>query len=149
MLYAGVALAAPGGSGTVTETQHAHNVVLFEFPTANPCTGEEGMLTALADNEVFHRTFFENGSESWMTGTAEGTATFTPNNHEGVFASGHFAAWFGQATNNRNEVQHEINNFNLQGSDGSHIVIHISSHLSTNASGKVTVSFENMEAHCA
>src|SRR5258705_14012804 len=44
LLYAGVALAAAGGRGTVTETQHEHNVVLFSISTANPCTGEPGTL---------------------------------------------------------------------------------------------------------
>jgi hypothetical protein len=148
LLYAGVALAAAGGRGTVTETQHEHNVVLFSMPTANPCTGEPGTLTALATNEVFHVTFFENGDEFWATGTGEGTATFTPEDPKGVSATGHFAAWFGQSSNNKNEVEHSTNTFNLIGSDGSHVVVHASSHLSTNGSGKVTVSFEKMDAHC-
>jgi hypothetical protein len=50
LLYAGVALAAAGGRGTVTETQHEHNVVLFSMPSPNPCTGEHGTLTAIAAN---------------------------------------------------------------------------------------------------
>lgn len=56
--------------------------------------------------------------------------------------------WFGEAHNNKNEVEHFTSNFNLTGSDGSHIVVHGSSHLSTNSSGVVTVNFEKKEVHC-
>jgi hypothetical protein len=149
LLYAGVALAAAGGQGTVTETQHEHNVVLFSEPSSNPCTGEPGTLSATAANSVFHVTFFENSDEFWVTGTFEGTATFTPEDPQGVSAGGHFAVWFGQSGNNKNEVEHSTGTFNLTGSDGSHIVVHTVGHVSTNASGKVTVSFEKMSAHCA
>jgi len=148
LLCAGVALAAAGGRGTVTETVHEHNVVFFSEESPNPCTGEKGTFTALAANSVFHVTFFETSDEFWVTGTAEGTATFTPEDPSGVSGSGHFATWFGASGNNRNEVEHNTNTFVLQGSDGSHIVVHGSSHLSTNANGEVKVSFEKMTAHC-
>jgi hypothetical protein len=148
LLCGGVALAAAGGSGTVTETQHEHSVVLFSHPAKNPCTGEPGTFTAVATNSVFHVTFFENGTEFWATGTAEGIATFTPEQPEGISASGHFATWFGESHNNKNEVEHSTSNFNLTGSDGSHIVIHGASHLSTNGSGVVTVNFEQKDVHC-
>jgi len=149
LLSAGVALAAAGGRGTVTETQHEHNVVVLSNPAAqNPCTGEPGTLTAIAANSVFHVTFFENGDEFWATGTDEGTVTFTPEKPGGVSASGHFEMWFGEAHNNKNEVEHFVSNFNLRGSDGSHIVVHGSSHLSTNGSGVVKVNFEEKEVRC-
>jgi hypothetical protein len=148
LFSAGVAYAAAGGRGTVTETQHAHNEVLFSITVHNPCTGEPGTLTATAANEVFHVTFFENGDEFWVTGTAEGTATFTPENLGGVSASGHFATWFGEAANNKNTVTHSTTNFNLQNTDGSHVVVHGVSHVSTNASGEVKVSFERLEPRC-
>jgi hypothetical protein len=147
LLCAGVALAAVGGRGTVTETQHAHNEVLFSEEKTNPCNGEEGTLTAIAANSVFHITFFENGDEGWVTGTSEGTATFTPNNPSGVSASGHFSIWFGGASNNKNEVEHFTSTFSLAGSDGSHIVVHGRGHTSTNASGVVKVSFETKDVH--
>jgi hypothetical protein len=148
LLSAGSALAAAGGSGTVTETQHSHNEVLFSKSVNNPCTGEGGTLTATAANEVFHATFFENGDEFWVTGTAEGTATFTPEKIGGVSASGHFAVWFGEAANNKNTVGHSTSNFNLQNTDGSHVVVHGRSHVSTNARGEVKVSYENLEPRC-
>src|SRR5213595_4263280 len=129
LLSAGAALADAGGRGTVTITQHAHNVPLFSDPVTNPCTGEPGTLTAIAANEVFHVTFFTNGDEFWVTGTDEGTVTFTPDNPSGVSLSGHFAAWFGESFNDKNDVQHFTNTFNLKGSDGSHVVVHETAHL--------------------
>jgi hypothetical protein len=148
LLVCGVALAATGGRGTVTETIHGHNEVLFSFPTQNPCTGEPGTLTAVATNSVFHATFFQNGDEFWVTGTGEGTATFTPENPSGESASGHFAAWFGESSNTKNEVSHSTNTFILNGSNGTRIDVHATSHLSTNGSGAVKVEFEKMSAHC-
>src|SRR5438094_3393198 len=61
LLAAGAALAAAGGRGTVTITEHAHNITLFSDPVTNPCTGEPGTLTAIAANSVFHVTSFTNG----------------------------------------------------------------------------------------
>src|SRR5262249_55199502 len=84
------ALADAGGNGTVTITQHAYNDVLLSEHVTNPCTGEPGTVTAIAANEVFHVTYFTNGDEFWATGTGEGTATFTPDDPDGVSASGHF-----------------------------------------------------------
>ena len=149
LLSAGAALADRGGQGTVTITQHDHNVLLFSDPVTNPCTGEPGTLTAVAVNEVFHVTFFTNGDEFWVTGTAEGTATFTPDNPNGVSASGHFAAWFGESFNNKNDVQHNIFNLTLTNTDGSHVIVHETAHLSTNAQHVVTVNFDKMSVSCA
>jgi hypothetical protein len=148
LVPAGVAFAAAGGRETVTETEHARNEVLFSREGANPCTGEPGTLTAIITNSVFHVTFFENGDESWVTGTDEGTVTLTPSNPSGVFASGHFTQWFGGASNNKNEVESFTSTFNLKGSDGSHIRVQGKSHTSTNASGVVAVSFEIHEVRC-
>jgi hypothetical protein len=141
------ALADAGGNGTVTMTQHANNVTLFSFPTVNPCDpSDTGTLTAVAANEVFHVTFFTapGADEFWVTGTDEGTVTFTPDNPSGVSASGHFAAWFGESFNNKNDVQHSTNTFVLKTSDGHQMVMHETFHLSTNAAGVVTVSFDKM-----
>jgi hypothetical protein len=148
LLTAGAALADAGGQGTVSITQHFNNVLFFSMPVTNPCTGAPGTLTATAANEVFHETFFTTGPEFWVTGTAEGMATFTPDDPLGVSASGHFAAWFGESSNNKNDVQHDTNTFQLNGSDGSHVVVHAADHLSTNANGVVTVNFSNFDFHC-
>jgi hypothetical protein len=150
LLAAGAALADAGGQGTVTVTQHANNVVLFSAHGANPCTGAPGTITAIAANEVFHVTFFTNGPEFWVTGTDEGTATFTPDHPlTDASASGHFTSWFGESFNNRtNDVQHSTSTFNLMGSDGSHVVMHETFHLYTNAAGVVTVSFDKLNLTC-
>jgi hypothetical protein len=131
-------------------TTHASNVVLFSMPVTNPCTNQTGTLTAVAANEVFHATFFTapGADEFWVTGTDEGTATFTPDDPSGVSASGHFASWFGESGNNKNDVQHDTNTFQLNGTDGSHFVVHAIDHLSTNANGVVTVNFSNFDFHC-
>lgn len=148
LLAAGAALADAGGQGTVTITQHAHNVVLFSGPTTNPCTGAPGTITAIAANEVFHITFFTTGPEFWVTGTDEGTVTFTPDDPNGVSASGHFVSWFGESFNNKNDVQHSTNTFHLTGTDGSHFAAHETFHLSTNAAGVVTASFDKVNMTC-
>lgn len=148
MLGTGTALAEAGGRGTVTGTQQDRNVVLFSMPVLNPCTGASGTLTAVAATEVFHFTLFTNGDEFWVTGTAQGTATFTPDDPAGISASGHFATWFGESSNERNDVQHDTNTFVLNGTDGSRVIVHATDHLSTNANGDVTVSFSTFRFHC-
>jgi hypothetical protein len=142
------ALADAGGQGTVTQTTHQDNVLLFSMPVTNPCTGESGTLTAIAATSVFHVTFFTNGDEFWVTGTAQGTATFTPDDPSGVSGSGHFTSWFGESSNNKNDVQHDTNTFQLTGTDGSKTTVHMTDHLSTNANGQVTVSFSDFKFSC-
>jgi hypothetical protein len=147
LAVSGAALAS-GSPGTVTQTQHAHNMQLFSMPVVNPCSGQAGTLTAVAANEVFHVTFFTNSDEFWVTGTAEGTVTFTPSSSRGTALSGHFASWFGESSNQRNDVQHDTNTFQLWGADGSHVAVHATDHVSTNAQGRVTVSFSNFRFSC-
>lgn len=144
---AATALAAKGGAGTETFTEHAHETVLFSMLTANPCTGEEGTLTAVASNEVFHITTQADG-QFWATGTAEGTVTFTPVAAGGAVYSGHFATWFGEALNQKNHIEHGTGTFVLRAANGSQVVVHMNSHLSTNAAGEVTAEFEKQSAHC-
>jgi hypothetical protein len=148
LVAATAAFADAGGQGTVTITQHATNVLLFSAPSTNPCTGAPGTVTAIAATEVFHITYFTTGPEFWVTGTDEGTATFTPTNPADASASGHFATWFGESFNNKNDVQHATDTFNLKGSDGSHVVMHETFHLSTNAAGVVTAAFDKVNLTC-
>lgn len=144
---AAVALAAKGGAGTETLTEHAHDEVLFSMPTANPCTHEEGTITAVAANEVFHLTTHADGT-LWVTGTAEGTVTFAPSDPEGLTYSGHFAIWFGEAVNRSNHIEHDTSTFVLRAANGSQVVVHAKDHLSTNAAGEVTAEFEKESARC-
>jgi hypothetical protein len=142
------ATADKGGAGTETLTEHAHEVPLFAFPTVNQCTGAAGLLSVVAANEVFHVTTQADG-DAWVTGTAEGTVTFTPEESGGVVYSGHFASWFGESLNNKNHVEHSTFDANLTGSDGSKVSVHIKGHVGTNANGVVTVERpEEVSFHC-
>lgn len=147
LLTAGAALADAGGQGTVTTTQQFRGLA-FSQAVTNPCTGASGTLTASVKTGVFHVTSFTTGPEFWLTGTDEGTATFTPDDSTGVSASGHYAEWFGESLNNRNDVASDTSMFNLRGSDGSHIVAQAVDHFSINANGVVTVSFSDFNLHC-
>ena len=129
-------------------TQHFDNVPFFSASVTNPCTGATGTLNAVSANEVFHVTFFTNGDEFWVTGTDEGTATFTPDDPTGISASGHFASWFGESGNKKNDVQHNVFNLTLTNTDGSHVIVHEPVHLSTNANGVVTVNFDRPTMSC-
>jgi len=149
LLTAGSALADAGGQGTVTTTQQFRNIALFPpQPMTNPCTGTTGTLTAIAKTAIFHATTFTSGPEFWFTGTDEGTVTFTPDDPRGVSASGHYAEWFGESFNNKNDVQHYTSTFRLKGTDGSLIVVHETTHFSINANGVITASFDNVGVHC-
>ena len=148
LLTAAAALADTGGQGTVTTTQQFRNLPLFAEHVPNPCTGALGTLTGTAKTAVFHVTSFATGPEFWMTGTDEGTATFTPDDPQGVTAVGHFTEWFGESFNNKNDVQHFTSSFRLKGSDGSHILVQETGHFSINANGVLTVSFGKVGVHC-
>jgi hypothetical protein len=148
LLSTTTAMADAGGQGTVTVTQQFRNVPFFSIVVTNPCTGAPGTLAATAATEVFHITYFTTGPEFWVTGTAQGTATFTPIDPSGVSAGGHFATWFGESSNNKNDVQHDTGTFQLAGSDGSHVAVHMVDHLGTNANGAITVSFNNFTFSC-
>jgi hypothetical protein len=142
------ASAGSGGAGTQTFTQHGTNDVIVDNPTAtNPCTGDSGHLLAVSSTDVFHITTQADGT-AWVTGTAQGTVTFTADDPSNPSASGHFVLWFGDSFNDKNTVQHIAGNFNLTGTDGSHIVVHMLSHLSTNARGVPTVTFSVDRATC-
>ena len=148
LLTAGTALADAGGQGTITTTQQYRNVDLGSFPVTNPCTGASGTLSSVAKTEVFHVTSFATGPEYWLTGTVEGTATFTPDDPQGVTASGHFASWFGESSNNKNYVAHDTGNYQLVGTDGSRISVHAADQLTINANGVITVQLSNFTFHC-
>ena len=148
LLTATGALADAGGQGTVTTTQQFRNLQLFSQHTSNPCTGAPGTLTGIAKTAVFHVTSFTTGPEFWMTGTDEGAATFTPDDPQGVTASGHFTEWFGESFNNKNDVQHFTSSFRLKGSDGSQVVVQETAHFSINANGVITVTFDKVGVHC-
>src|SRR6516165_5012782 len=80
---------AGASAGTETMTEHVRDEVAFTSEEPNPCTGEEGTLTAIAKNGKFHITTQADG-QLWITGTDVGSVTFTPKEAGGVSASGRF-----------------------------------------------------------
>jgi hypothetical protein len=148
LLNVGAAFADAGGQGTITATRQYRDLALFSQPVPNPCNGAPGTITATANTAFEHVTYFTTGPELWFTSTAEGTVTFTPDDSQGVSASGHFTEWVGDDFNNRNEVHSNTSTFNLRGSDGSHIVVHETFHVGTNANGVVTAVFDKLDVRC-
>jgi hypothetical protein len=147
-LVAGSAAADKGGAGTETFTEHEHEVPFFSIPVVNECNGQAGTLELIAKNEIFHITTQADG-DAWLTGTANGSGTFTPEEPGGVEYSGHFASWFGVAVNNKNNVEHSTFSIVLTGTDGSKLTIHVKGHLSTNGQGVVVVERpEVFSTHC-
>ena len=141
---AGVAVAAKGGAGTETTTEH---IMLFhEEEAMNPCTGEKGTLVTIGSNVKEHVTTQADG-DHWATFNAEGSVTFTPA-EGGLPYSGHFHLWFGESLNNKNEVHHETDTFVLHAANGSTVIVHTVGHVSTNAKGEPVVEFHTMEPQC-
>jgi hypothetical protein len=138
--------ASANGAGTVSQTFTSHTPqVLFTDNSGNPCTGDAGTFAAVATNQVFHLTTNVNGG--WVTGTAEGTATFTPTDPTAESLSGHFAAWFGESANRTIDVQHDIFNVVLTGADGSRVTMHMVDHVNL-VNGVPTLSFTKNGVSC-
>jgi hypothetical protein len=129
-------------------TTHDHNVVLFSMPVTNPCTGGAGHADGGCCKRGVPRHLLHQWRRVLGDRNGRGTATFTPDDPSGVSATGHFTSWFGESSNNQNDVQHDTNTFQLTGTDGSHTVVHATDHLSTNANGVATVNFSNVKFSC-
>ena len=140
LLAFGVPAALADGNGARTFTQHQHHVTDTQR-SANPCTGDRGTLHETF-NAVFHGTINKNGS--WFTGTVEGKFTFVPDDPAKVTYTGHFATWFGDENNLKNDVEHSTFNVHATGSDGSTLSFHENAQAAMNANGVITVSFDNM-----
>jgi hypothetical protein len=113
---------------------------------SNPCTGDTGTLT-MTYNDIFHGTINKTGS--WFAGTVEGTIEFAPDNPAAVTYSGHFAAWFGDENNLRNDVEHSTFNAHLTGTDGTTVGVHDNAQAAMNANGVITVSFDHSTITCS
>lgn len=140
LLALGAPAALAGGNGAQTFTQNDHNVtqVGADF---NPCTGDAGTLSQTY-NDVFHGTINKTGS--WFTGTVEGQFSFVPDDPSKVSYTGHFATWFGDENNLRNDVEHATLNIHGTGSDGSTLSFHENAQAAINANGVITVSFDHV-----
>ena len=56
---------------------------------------------------------------------------------------------FGESGNNQNDVQHSTFNLTLTSTDGSHVLVHETLQVSTNAKHVVSVNFDKMSSSCA
>jgi hypothetical protein len=132
------------GAATVF-TQTFHNVTQTFTPpdpmASNPCTGAPGTLT-ITYNGVFHITTLPSG-EFWLTNTLAGDFTLVPVAAGLPTLMGHFAAWFGISSNERNAVFHDTLNIHGTGSDGSVFTYHAVMHFSVSATGEV-ISFSKI-----
>jgi hypothetical protein len=82
-------------------------------------------------SDVFHGTINKTGL--WFTGTLHGSVEFVPDDPAAVTYSGHFAAWFGDENNLRNDVEHSTFNAHLTGTDGTTVDIHDNTQATLNA----------------
>ena len=91
---------------------------------------------------VFHITVDKAG-DAWVTSTLQGPAQLVPTDPTLPTYTGHAVTWFGQSSNNKNNVQHDT--FNVQVAAGStSLGFHMVDHARTNADGTITVAFSNL-----
>ena len=110
------------------------------FPTANPCNGDPGTVTITANRWVFHVNV--NGAgDVWVTGTTNGTISFTPDDPSRPSGSGPSTNWFGGSLNNRNMAMTDTFMSVLRSTDGHTITVHGVDHVTFNANGTVTSQF--------
>jgi len=120
--------------GAVTFTQTFKDVS-DTFPTPNPCTGDPGTVT-ITFNGVFHVTELPNGT-SHFTITQTGDFVFVPDDPTQPTFTGHFTAWAGFNSNNKNAAGTSTFTVHGTGSDGSVLKFHVTDHFSVSASGVV------------
>jgi hypothetical protein len=114
-------LLLPGvAAATTTVTLHLSGVAIDVGPAG--CVPGELFLTG---NAVFHQTINDAG-DTWITETAEGTATATG-------FSGHGAAWFGLEGNRSNFVTHFIADGVGTTTAGTALMIHVEGQFTLNA----------------
>ena len=135
--------ALAGGNGAQTFTQVDKNVTQGPSPAGNPCTGVPGNLT-VTFNDIFHVTISD--THSGFNGTVTGSALFVPDDPSQPTYTGQFTnvlAGFPNEDNLQSATAHFASNIEALGSDGSHLKFHGNGHVTLDANGVVTVSFEN------
>ncbi|MEP6665292.1 MAG: hypothetical protein ABJA81_02485 [Nocardioidaceae bacterium] len=143
---AGVAAAAPGGTGhTVTTTEISH--ITQPLSGTNPCAPLNPVSGHTDDNIVTHVTFFPESGEVRFTFTDQQSLIATDLT-TGVVTTGHATV-----TNNFNLTQRNATstlNVTIRGtgSDGSTVYLHETAHFTLNANGVVTVDFDKVTLTC-
>jgi len=140
------AVAAPGGTGhtvTMTTTTKSTNPI----NDVNPCAPADPIVGVSVDNIVEHVTFFPASDEHWFTFTDTAKVTVT-DQVTGVVYTGHATFWANDNLNERNANFTFTSNINVKGSDGSTIHFHEVGHVTLNANGDITVSFDNVTVTC-
>ena len=139
MLAFTVTAAYADGNGAQTFTQTFKNQT-DQFVDFVPCRDYQATIT-ITYNGVLHFTVNKAG-DFWATGTMTGTVTAVPLDPSNPSFTGRFTTWFGESDNKQNFVDHSTFTLHLTGSDGSTIKAHETVHLSSSASGGVTVGFD-------
>lgn len=132
----------PSCSETVHVTS-APNV----FPNPNPCTGGTGTVELDDNHSVFHINVNGDG-DAWLTGTDGGTASFTPDDPSQASGQGTWTSWFGTELNNQSTVNSGTNTVRLKMSDGTHVVIHETTHMTMTPDGNLSASFDHVSVSC-
>ena len=134
MLIGGTAHAAPA---TQVDQQNFHGSQTFEDP--NPCTGAPVSGTEVV-NLHLHEVDLPAGQVHFHF-SEEGRATAT-DSVTGVTYAGHFSVTGGENMNARSDATTLVQTNRIVGSDGSVLTVHEVMHVTTDASGAVTVSFD-------
>ena len=144
-LMLSAALLAPT-TAFAADTETVHFSATESRAERNPCSGAPGTLTILLSG-VMHITDLGDGTVHRTT-TTTGRVSFVPDDPGQASFSGHLAGSQSQITNPSNATSTNAENVVLHGSDGSLGKQHILTHLTVNASGTVTSSFEIFEFTC-
>ena len=139
---ASAAAAAGDSANTVTTTQNFHGVVTF--PSANPCTGNPAVVTAIS-NVVTHETFFPATGEDHVTFTNEFSLTVA---EATLTATGHFITHAEFNMNQQNSNSTFTASEHATESDGITVTYHEVAHFTLNADGTLTVSFDRPSLTC-
>jgi hypothetical protein len=105
-------------------------------PGVDPCTGDKGTLTMATTHQVFHVNV-NGASDFWITGTQNGTITFTPDTIGAPSGSGPWAAWFGGGQNNQSGVLHDTFNAQVHLTNGQTVSAHVVDHFNFTPTGFV------------
>lgn len=112
----------------------------------NPCTRDFGDFTMIPKQSTLHVNVDKDG-DIWVSGTYNGTATFTPYDSSAPSGVGTWTDWFGFGMNNRNNTQTSTFDLEVHLSNGQTIIQHEVAHDSFSATGLETV-FDNAGGTC-